>query len=135
MDLARSWLGDERVLAPLKCLDRLLGNRALHLERRLFHALICRWLSRSNQMLVLVDWSDLKRDGSWHLFRAAVPVGGRSVTMYKTVYPKAEKATPHGHCRAARRGVVLPNQDEVMNSQIVARCRLVPGEGFPQLFV
>jgi hypothetical protein len=26
-----------------------------------------------------------------------------------------------GHCRAASRGVVLPNRDEVMNSQIVAR--------------
>jgi len=95
MDLARSWPGAERVRAPLKCLDRLLSNRALHLERRLFYALICRWLSRSNQLLVLVDWSDLKRDGSWHLLRAAVPVGGRSVTIYEAVYSESEKATPY----------------------------------------
>lgn len=94
MDLARSWPGAERVRAPLKCLDRLLSNRALHRERRVFYALICRWLARSRQLIVLVDWSDLKRDGSWHLLRAAVPVGGRSVTIYEAVYCEAQKATP-----------------------------------------
>lgn len=94
MDLARSWLGAERVRAPLKCLDRLLSNPALHQERSLFYALIGRWLSRSRELVVLVDWSDLKRDGSWHLLRAAVPVGGRSVTIYEAVYSEAEKAKP-----------------------------------------
>jgi hypothetical protein len=33
MDLARSWPGVERIRAPLKALDRLLGNRHLHTER------------------------------------------------------------------------------------------------------
>jgi hypothetical protein len=33
IDLARSWPGAERVRAPLKALDRLLGNRHLHRER------------------------------------------------------------------------------------------------------
>jgi hypothetical protein len=94
MDLARSWPGAERVRAPLKCLDRLLSNPALHQERRVFYALICRWLSRSRQLIVLVDWSDLKRDGSWHLLRAAVPVGGRSVTIYEAVYSETEKLKP-----------------------------------------
>jgi hypothetical protein len=27
--------------------------------------------------------------------RAAVPVGGRSVTIYEAVYSESEKATPH----------------------------------------
>lgn len=94
MDLARSWPGAERVRAPLKCLDRLLSNPTLHQERRVFYALICRWLSRSDRLIVLVDWSDLKRDGSWHLLRAAVPVGGRSVTIYEAVYSEAEKTKP-----------------------------------------
>ena len=30
IDLARSWPGAERIRAPLKALDRLLGNRHLH---------------------------------------------------------------------------------------------------------
>lgn len=94
MDLARSWPGAERVRAPLKCLDRLLSNAALHQERHLFYGLIGRWLSRSGRLVVLVDWSDLKRDGSWHLLRAAVPVGGRSVTIYEAVHSEAEKAKP-----------------------------------------
>lgn len=94
MDLARAWPGAERVRAPLKCLDRLLSNPTLHQERHVFYALICRWLSRSRQLIVIVDWSDLKRDGSWHLLRAAVPVGGRSVTVYEAVYSEAEKASP-----------------------------------------
>ena len=33
IDVARSWLGAERVRAPLKALDRLLSNRHLHGER------------------------------------------------------------------------------------------------------
>lgn len=33
IDRARSWPGAERVRAPLKALDRLLGNRHLHVER------------------------------------------------------------------------------------------------------
>jgi hypothetical protein len=94
MDLARSWPGAERIRAPLKCLDRLLSNRTLHQERLLFYALICRWLARGGRLIVLVDWSDLKRDGSWHLLRAAVPVGGRSVTIYEAVYSEAEKTKP-----------------------------------------
>ena len=94
MDLARSWPGAERVRAPLKRLDRLLSNPALHQERRLFYGLICRWLARGDRLVVLVDWSDLKRDGSWHLLRAAVPVGGRSITIHEAVYSEAEKTKP-----------------------------------------
>lgn len=109
MDLARSWPGAERIRAPLKCLDRLLSNPTLHQERQVFYALICRWLSRGRQLIVLVDWSDLKRDGSWHLLRAAVPVGGRSVTIYEAVYSEAEKAKPQiEHAFLATLKTLLP---------------------------
>jgi len=33
IDLARAWPHAERIRAPLKALDRLLGNRHLHAER------------------------------------------------------------------------------------------------------
>jgi hypothetical protein len=33
IDVARAWPGAERIRAPLKALDRLLGNRHLHAER------------------------------------------------------------------------------------------------------
>lgn len=46
MDMARSWPGAERVRAPLKALDRLLGNRHLHIERERIYANMARWLLR-----------------------------------------------------------------------------------------
>jgi hypothetical protein len=47
MDLARSWPGAERVRAPLKALDRLLGNRYLHVEREHIYASMARWLVKT----------------------------------------------------------------------------------------
>ncbi len=80
MDLARSWLGAERVRAPLKRLDRLLGNHRLHAERERIYGGMVRWLVRSLRPIILVDWCRLKANGQWHLLRAAVPVGGRTLT-------------------------------------------------------
>lgn len=37
VDLARAWPGAERIRAPPKALDRLLGNRYLHAERESIH--------------------------------------------------------------------------------------------------
>lgn len=76
MDVARSWPGAQRVRAPLKAFDRLLSNPYLHAERTQVYAGMAHWLLRSEQPVIVVDWSDLKPDKSWGLLRAAVPVGG-----------------------------------------------------------
>lgn len=78
MDLARAWPGAERIRAPLKALDRLLGNRHLHAERSHLYTGMARWLVRSKQPVIVIDWSDLKSDGSWHLLRAAMRQADRS---------------------------------------------------------
>jgi len=49
IDLARSWPGAERVRAPLKRLDRLLGNPRLHADRKALHAAMVPWLLRGPQ--------------------------------------------------------------------------------------
>ncbi|NKN34729.1 IS4 family transposase, partial [Marichromatium bheemlicum] len=41
----------------------------------------------------MIDWSDLKRDQSLHLLRAALPVGGRSLTLYEEVHPQSKVNT------------------------------------------
>jgi len=87
IDLARSWPGAERIRAPLKALDRLLGNRHLHAEHQGIHAAMARWLVRSKQPVIVVDWSELKQDRSWHLLRAAIPVGGRTLSILDMVVP------------------------------------------------
>lgn len=94
MDLARAWPGAERIRAPLKALDRLLGNTHLHAERDRIYSAMTRWLVRSKQPVIVVDWSDLKADRSWHLLRAAIPVGGRTLPILDMVFPAGQQGSP-----------------------------------------
>jgi hypothetical protein len=88
-DLSRSWPDATFAHAPLKALDRLLSNRHLHREHGALHRAMAVWLLRQARPVIVVDWSDLKGDGRWCLLRAAVPVGGRSLTVYERIYPNA----------------------------------------------
>ncbi|MEO8803718.1 MAG: IS4 family transposase [Rudaea sp.] len=94
MDVARAWPGAERVRAPLKALDRLLSNGRLHAEREKIYAGMARWLMRTARPIIVVDGSDLKADGSWHLLRAAIPVGGRTLPILDMVFPNGQQSTP-----------------------------------------
>ena len=44
-------------------------------------------LGQGPRPVIILDWSDLREDRSWQLLRAAVPVGGRSLTLYEEVHP------------------------------------------------
>ncbi len=90
MELARQWPGAMRVWAPLKRIDRLLSNRHLHGERVKLYGAMARWLVRHRQPVISVDWSPLDAKGQKHLLRAAVAVGGRSLTLYEAVFPQRE---------------------------------------------
>ena len=94
IDVARSWLGADRVRAPLKALDRLLSNRHLHAERERVYAGMAQWLVRTTHPVIIVDWSDLKADLSWHVLRAAVPIGGRTLPLLDMVFPGGQQGTP-----------------------------------------
>jgi hypothetical protein len=89
IDLARSWIGATWVHAPLKALDRLLSNARLHGAIRPLHRALSAWLVRGPSPLLLVDWTDLERDGRWCLLRAATPVGSRTLTVYERIYPRS----------------------------------------------
>ena len=58
-------LGGETALKHrLKSVDRLLGNVALHHARaEIYRRLAQYWLVDVTQILIVVDWSDLTRDG------------------------------------------------------------------------
>jgi len=94
IEVARSWPDAMRVRAPLKALDRLLSNTHLHAEREQIYAGMARWLACSARPVIVIDWSDLKRDGSWFLLRAAIPVGGRTLPLLDMVFPAGEQGTP-----------------------------------------
>lgn len=109
MDLARAWPDAQCVRAPLKALDRLLGNCHLHAERERIHATMMRWLVRNDQPALVVDWSDLKADRSWHLLRAAIPVGGRTLTVLDMVFPEGQQGSPRAERQFLHRlAAVLP---------------------------
>lgn len=99
IDVARSWPGATRVRAPLKAFDRLLGNRHLQAEHAAIDRDMARWLLRGPQPVIVIDWSDLKPDKSWCLLRAAVPVGGRTLTLLDMVVPGKQQGSPRAEKR------------------------------------
>ncbi len=94
MDVARSWPDALRVRAPLKAFDRLLSNPHLFAERESIYAGMARGLLRGSHPLIVVDWSDLKADRSGHLLRAAVPVGGHTLTLLDRVFSNGQQGSP-----------------------------------------
>lgn len=93
MELARHWPEADRVLGPLKRLDRLLGNRDVHALRPHFYAVAAAWLARSAQPVLIVDWSELKSDARYHLLRAGIAARGRTITVYEEVHPESKKGS------------------------------------------
>lgn len=103
MDRARAGPGAERVRAPLTRLDRLLGNRHLAQARERFYAAMTHWLIRPPRPVMVIDWSDIKVDGSYHLRRAGMPVGGRTRTVLEAIYPERQKNSPRAERQFLRR--------------------------------
>lgn len=91
MELARHWPGAERVRAPLKRLDRLLGNAAMQAARADIYKTAMHSLLGGPRPVLIIDWSELKSDGRWHLLRAGLVAKGRTLTVYEEVHPEAKK--------------------------------------------
>jgi len=72
----------------IKQSDRLIGNAHLHAERLAIYQAMAHYLIGNNlRSIILVDWSDYTYDQTHLLLRAAVPVGGRALTLYEEVHP------------------------------------------------
>ena len=72
----------------IKRCDRLLSNAHLVSERvAVYRALTQRVLQDQRQIVVIIDWSDLLRDISQHVLRAAVVVQGRAIVIYEEIHP------------------------------------------------
>jgi len=70
-------------------MDRLLSNKYLHQETcAVYSALAQQLLNGLSEPIIAIDWSPLCADQSWQLLRAAIPVGGRSLTLYEEVHPQ-----------------------------------------------
>jgi hypothetical protein len=94
--LGRAVSGTIPIKHKIKRMDRLVGNPHLNGERRAIYGVMAQWLLRSLPMpLILCDWSPLTDDQSQQLLRASLPVGGRSLTLYEEVHPRAKLGNRH----------------------------------------
>ena len=97
-ELGRALPSRAQVKHSIKRVDRLLGNRQLAAERFDIYQAIARLLVADVQRpVILVDWSDLTADRRWQLLRAALPVGGRALTLYEEVHPLRHFANRRVH--------------------------------------
>lgn len=77
-----------RIKHRIKRMDRLVGNPRLQADRKLFYRAMAHWLLKAiPQPVILIDWSDFSKDRKQQLLRAAIPVGGRSITLYEELHP------------------------------------------------
>ena len=84
----------------IKRIDRLIGNAFLQAESAVIYQTVSGWLVGQNkQPIILVDWSDLTADRQLLLLRAAIPVGGRSFTIYEEIHPLKNQASRVVHKR------------------------------------
>ena len=89
--LGRGLIGKAYDKHKIKRVDRLLSNAQLYRERHsIYCALTQRLLLGLPQAIIAIDWSPLCADQSWQLLRAAIPVGGRSLTLFEEVHPQSK---------------------------------------------
>lgn len=82
----------------IKAVDRLLGNRHLHHEHeRVYGAIAEQVLGGIARPLIVVDWSDFEPGQRFAMLKAAVPLGGRALTIYERVFPFKRYNSPGAH--------------------------------------
>ena len=87
--LGRALSGPAYIKHKIKRMDRLIGNPHLKTERTAFYGAMTQWSLQSIRLpLILIDWSPLTADQSQQLLRAALPTGGRSLTLYEEIHPR-----------------------------------------------
>lgn len=96
--LGRTLNSEAKVKHNIKRIDRLLGNTHLHRERKdIYKALVHRLVGQQSMPIILVDWSQINEEAGFHILRASIPMGGRSLTLYEEVHPKSKSHNRQVH--------------------------------------
>lgn len=89
--LGRGLAGNVYDKHKIKRMDRLLSNKHLYQEAHaVYSALTQALLKGLSEPIIAIDWSPLCADQSGQLLRAAIPVGGRSLTLYEETHPQSK---------------------------------------------
>ncbi len=82
----------------IKAVDRLLGSRHLHAERDgIYREMATALLAGVARPVLIVDWSDFELGRKWLMIKAAVPIGGRAISVYERVFPFKRYNSPGAH--------------------------------------
>lgn len=85
----------------IKRVDRLLSNGHMRAERWLcFHDMAKLLIGDCPRPVVLMDWTKVCDD--FHALVAAVPIGGRALTIYEEVHPERKLGSPRAHAAFLR---------------------------------
>ena len=96
--LGRGILNHAKDKSNINRADRLVGNAKLYIETLTIQsALAGLVLGSKTKPLVLVDWSSATVAERYQLLRAAVPLGGRAITVYEEVHPLNKYNNPEVH--------------------------------------
>jgi len=96
--LGRNLSGNAREKHQIKTVDRLLGNSHLHEERLgVYRAIARTLLSDARQPVIVVDWSDFQLGRECVMLKAAIPIGGRAISIYERAFPFAQYNSPGAH--------------------------------------
>lgn len=102
--IGRHIAGPQSEKHGIKCADRLLGNQSLFAERLKLYQALGRWLlADATQPWIVVDWSDVRPGERYVMLKAAIPIGGRAVTLYEEVHPLKYYGSPITHRAFLRR--------------------------------
>lgn len=102
--LGRARRGNAFIKHHIKAVDRLLGNPHLHNERRgIYSALGTMLLARTQRPIIVVDWCDCELGRELLILKAAVPIGGRAISVYEEVHPIRRYNNPRTHRRFLQR--------------------------------
>jgi hypothetical protein len=96
--LARAVMGESKLRAALKRVDRFIGNKRIGPEAQVVAAALLHTLCRGGQPLVIaVDWSAVSPGGAFVELRATLTwLGmGRGLTIYQQVYPESKLGNGH----------------------------------------
>ena len=110
LGMSRALEASTAIRHRIKRCDRLLGNEKLFGELLpIYAALAGRLIGARTQPVIIVDWSDLLKNQSVHMLRAAVVVQGRAMLLYEEAHPQEDYTTAKVHRQFLRRlASILP---------------------------
>ena len=71
----------------IKRMDRLVGNKHLHNERKeIYQYLATQLIGPQKHPILIADWSSIPGNKIFQLLRISIPMGGRSLTVYEQCF-------------------------------------------------